>query len=954
MTTENIKVFELAKELNIKALDLIDKIKPLDLKLKNHMSDLSGEQVEKIKNFLNPPEASDSPKKKSAVTRRPKASRAEDAASAARRKSSEVVLRRESSAKEEEVIAEVAPEESSDAVAYAAAPENLSPEASALDPVEEVASLSAENQVSTESAEAEVTEVSLESLNVGESTESLPEVESLAESTVIPATPAAPVVAVRRGPRYSVIRVVSTEPVQRAKPLIVEEASPNYKAPTKKGPSVPKTFSDPELSKTAAALLEKELADEESRKKKSSLGPRIREDDIMFKSTDYLRRERVYQPKKKRLALGRGSSSHASTSMSAAHKRLVDFDSRISVEDLAHQMSVKVHEVVKKLKSMGVEEPDVEHLEDWLLDLETAQLLAAEFSFEIRDETFREDDFIAENAGEEEDEGQTPRSPVVTIMGHVDHGKTSLLDMIRRARVVSGEAGGITQHIGAYTVSVADAIKNLQAFTAEAATKDKDKKVKKDRKEKAPAKSASSDSKVHVESLTFLDTPGHAAFTAMRSRGAKVTDIVILVVAASEGVMPQTREAIDHAKAAGVPIIVAMNKMDLPDANPDRLRQQLSEFGLLSEDWGGETIFVPVSAKTGLGVDKLLEMLQLQAEMMSLKARAEGPAEGVIVEAKLDKGRGPLATVLVKQGKLQVGDFVVAGSLTGKVRALIDDKGKNIREAGPSTPVEILGLSGVPEAGDSLNALADEKSARELAEFRASAKRTEATKGLSLEDIYSKMTAGEVKELPVIIKADVKGSAEAIQASLLKIPSDKVKLKILAAAVGGVSESDVLLASASKAIIFAFNVRADSKAENMAELQGVQVKQYTIIYNLLDDVTKAMSGMLDPTFKETLQGRAEVRNVFTITKVGAVAGCQVVKGKIARSNTVRLIRDNRVIYTGKLSGLKRFKDDAREVAEGFECGMSIENYNDIKVGDFIEAYTVEEIEGTLSSAQPSA
>lgn len=953
--TETTKVFELAKELNIKALDLIDKIKPLDLRLKNHMSELTGEQVEKIKAFLNPPAADSDVKKKTTVRKAAAKSKTSGTSVTPVVRRKEVVLRRER---------EPDPEEELEAL-------NATGEAQVEGQVE--------NSPVSEGLEVGSEEVAIETSAPAEEEAPISEEQVLVEAGESPAStteevtpvvaapvppPAAPVAAapaapaqvgpgtpVRRGPRYSVIRVVSAEPTPRAKPLIVEEASPNYaKAKTKS--AVPKTFSDPELSKSAAALLQKELADEENRRKKSSAGPRAKEDESLFKSTDYLRRERVYQAKKKRISLGRNMSSTPLTT-AAAHKRMVDFDTQISVEDLAHQMSVKVMELSKKLRANGVTAPDdlQDGFSDWYLDLETTQLIAHEFNHDVEDNTFREDAFIAQSA-QNDDSNLESRPPVVTIMGHVDHGKTSLLDLIRRARVVHGEAGGITQHIGAYTVRVADAIKNLTANTSDAKA---DKKAKKEKAPKGKAKEASQADGTKIEEITFLDTPGHAAFTAMRSRGARVTDVVILVVAATEGMMPQTREAVEHAKAAGVPIIVAMNKMDLPDANPDRCRQQLSEVGLISEEWGGDVIFVPVSAKTGLGVDKLLEMIQLQAEIMQLKARRDGMAEGIVIEAKLDKGRGPVASVLIKQGTLKIGDFIVAGSVTGKVRALINDKGQNVKDAGPSYPVEILGLSGVPEAGDPMNALDDEKASRELADFRVEQKRLEAqSKGFTLEDIYSKMNEGEIKELPIIIKADVKGSAEAIQASLLKLPTAQVRLKILSAGVGAITESDVLLASASKAIVFGFSVRPDGKAESLAEQKGVQIKSYDIIYKLLDEVTAAMTGLLAPTNKETVMGRAEVRNVFTITKVGAVAGSFIIKGKVQRSNSVRLIRDNRVIYTGKLSGLRRFKDDVKEVAEGYECGISIENYNDLKVGDIVEAYSVESVQGVLNTSSPQA
>lgn len=953
--TETTKVFELAKELNIKALDLIDKIKPLDLRLKNHMSELTGEQVEKIKAFLNPPSAETEVKKKTTVRKAAsKAKTADSATPVVRRK--EVVLRREREPDQAELDAAAAAESQQLESAVETAPVSEAVDTVADEaPVETIASASIEEEAVAVEEQVLVEAGESPAATTDEATPVV--VAPVAPTSPVAAAPATttaqgPGTPVRRGPRYSVIRVVSAEPTPRAKPLIVEEASPHY-AKTKTKSSVPKTFSDPELSKTAAALLQKEIADEENRRKKSSAGPRAKEDESLFKSTDYLRRERVYQAKKKRISLGRNMASTPLTT-AAAHKRMVDFDSQISVEDLAHQMSVKVMELSKKLRGLGVTAPDdlEDGFSDWYLDLETTQLIAHEFNFEVEDNTFREDAFIAQSVQNSDDANLESRPPVVTIMGHVDHGKTSLLDLIRRARVVHGEAGGITQHIGAYTVRVSDAIKNLTSNAGDAKA---DKKSKKDKAAKGKTKEAPAAEGGKIEEITFLDTPGHAAFTAMRSRGARVTDVVILVVAATEGMMPQTREAVEHAKAAGVPIIVAMNKMDLPEANPDRCRQQLSEVGLISEEWGGDVIFVPVSAKTGLGVDKLLEMIQLQAEIMQLKARRDGVAEGIVIEAKLDKGRGPVASVLIKQGTLNIGDFIVAGTVTGKVRALINDKGQNVKEAGPSYPVEILGLSGVPEAGDGMNALADEKASRELADFRLEQKRLEATnKGFTLEDIYSKMNEGEIKELPIIIKADVKGSAEAIQASLLKLPTAQVRLKILSAGVGAISESDILLASASKAIVFGFSVRPDNKAESLAEQKGVQIKTYDIIYQLLDEVTMAMTGLLAPINKETVMGRAEVRNVFTITKVGAVAGSFVIKGKIQRSNSLRLIRDGRVIYTGKLSGLRRFKDDVKEVAENYECGISIENYNDIKVGDIVEAFAVESVQGVLNTSSPQA
>jgi translation initiation factor IF-2 len=493
-------------------------------------------------------------------------------------------------------------------------------------------------------------------------------------------------------------------------------------------------------------------------------------------------------------------------------------------------------------------------------------------------------------------------------MGHVDHGKTSLLDAIREANVIAGEAGGITQHIGAYDVEL------------------------KGRK------------------ITFLDTPGHEAFTAMRARGAKVTDIVILVVAADDGVMPQTREAINHSKAAEVPIIVAINKIDKPDAKPERVKQELMEFGLVASEWGGDATMVEVSAKKRLNLEELLEMILLQADVMELKANPNKLAKGTIVEAKLDKGRGPVATVLVQEGTLKAGDYCVVGIHSGRVRAMQNERGEKVLEAGPSKPVEVVGLSGVPDAGDVFVAMKDEKQAKEIATLRQiklreveMAKHTK----LSLEDLYRKIQSGEVKDLNVIVKGDVQGSVEAVGESLRKLSTDAVRLNVIHSAVGAVTETDVNLAAASNAIIIGFNVRPEVKAQSLAEKEGVDIRLYNIIYDAVEDVKKAMEGLLSPTFKEKYLGRSEVRELFSVPKIGTVAGCHVQDGKMLRNAQVRLLRDNVVIYEGKMSSLRRFKDDVKEVASGYECGIGLENYNDLKIGDIIEAFEMEKFAGKL-------
>jgi translation initiation factor IF-2 len=496
------------------------------------------------------------------------------------------------------------------------------------------------------------------------------------------------------------------------------------------------------------------------------------------------------------------------------------------------------------------------------------------------------------------------RGPVVTVMGHVDHGKTSLLDAIRKTQVTDQEAGGITQHIGASFVKVGE------------------------------------------RGVTFLDTPGHEAFTGMRARGAQVTDIVVLVVAADDGAMPQTIEAVNHAQAANVPIIVAINKIDLPGSNPDRVKQGLAEYGLLPESWGGQTIFVEVSAKQGQGLDNLLDMLLLQADVMELKADLACSARGVVLEAKLDKGRGPVATVLIQGGILKVGEAFVVGSVSGRVRGLTSDKGARLKEAGPSTPVEIIGLLGVPEAGDQLVVVKDERAARAIAQERMQKQKDlgfAATSRRTLDDLYAETKDGEVKELPVLLKADAQGSVGALADALQKISTDAVKLKIIHSGVGGINESDVLLAAASKAIIIGFHIRPDSNAANIAEREGVEIRLYTIIYNVLDDIRSAAEGLLAPTVKERVLGHAEVRQLFSVPKMGTIAGCYVNDGTISRTNTkVRVVRDQVMVYEGKIGSLRRFKDDAREVQQGYECGIGVENFNDMKLGDVLEAYVLEE------------
>ncbi|WDD94387.1 translation initiation factor IF-2 [Burkholderia sp. FERM BP-3421] len=603
---------------------------------------------------------------------------------------------------------------------------------------------------------------------------------------------------------------------------------------------------------------------------------------------------------------GRGKHQDNGSSFQAPTEpivREVHVPETISVADLAHKMSVKASEVIKIMMKLGQMVTI-----NQVLDQETAMIIVEELGHRAVAAKLDDPEALLVEGETGSDAEQLPRPPVVTVMGHVDHGKTSLLDYIRRAKVAAGEAGGITQHIGAYHVETPRGV------------------------------------------VTFLDTPGHEAFTAMRARGAKATDIVVLVVAADDGVMPQTKEAIAHAKAGGVPIVVAINKIDKPEANPDRVKQELVAEGVVPEEYGGDSPFVPVSAKAGTGIDDLLENVLLQAEVLELKAPVEAPAKGIVIEAKLDKGKGPVATILVQSGTLNRGDVVLAGTAYGRVRAMLDENGKPTKEAGPSIPVEIQGLSEVPGAGEEVIVLPDERKAREIALFRQGKFRDvklAKQQAAKLESMLEQMGEGEVQNLPLIIKADVQGSQEALVQSLVKLSTSEVRVQIVHSAVGGISESDVNLATASKAVIIGFNTRADAQARRLAESNGIDIRYYNIIYDAVDEVKAAMSGMLAPEKRETVTGMVEVRQVFKVPKIGAVAGCMVTDGLVKRSSSVRVLRNNVVIFTGELDSLKRFKDDVKEVKQGFECGMSIKNFNDIVEGDQFEVFEVTEVARTL-------
>ena len=700
-------------------------------------------------------------------------------------------------------------------------------------------------------------------------------------------TAAVPATAPKEAPRGA--RVLGRIDLKRT--VTIAPAAPSApRRPMPGSPGVPPAANeaarparDGEAAKPAAGEAEKPKA---GRHKKRV----IKKQDVLEFREKELRSGRI--PKKKRALPGKEQRKTEIT-VPRASKRVIRISEVITVGDLAREMGIKAGDVIKKLMSLGMMASI-----NQVLDVDTATLVAADFDYQVENVAFDAESMLEAEQVEEESM-LVSRPPVVTIMGHVDHGKTSLLDAIRSTNVTAQEHGGITQHIGAYHVQV------------------------------------------DGRSVTFLDTPGHEAFTAMRARGAKVTDIVVLVVAADDGVMPQTVEAINHARAAEVPIIVAVNKIDKPDADLERVKRGLSEHGLVSEDWGGDTVFAPVSAKTQEGIPHLLEMLLLQADILELQANSDKLARGTIVEAKLDRGRGPVATVLVQEGTLHVGDAFVCGVFHGKVRAMINDLGQKVEIAPPSSPVEILGLQGVPQAGDSFIAVADESKARQVAEHRHTKQReTELVKSskVSLEELYDQIKTGDVKELRVVVKADVQGSVEALTDALTRMSTAEVKLRVLHGSVGGITESDILLAAASNAIVIGFNVRPESKGQALAAQEGVDVRLYTVIYEAVADVRAAMEGMLEPTFREQTQGRVDIRQIFNIQGVGTIAGCYVTDGKIQRGNLVRILRDHVVVHEGKLASLKRFKDDVREVSAGYECGLSIEGFQDIKQGDVVEAY----------------
>lgn len=970
----NPKVFEYAKEIGMTPLALMDKIREWHLPVKSHMAELEPEVLEQLKGKLGGKSAAATEKPKKVAARKvaPKKTESLDASSAAAKTP---VVRRKSTPHEE------------------AATEGRAKIISR--PEVEKSTVIAENPVQAQAAAADAPEVKVKKTAIVETAKT-------AEETIVVAKTAkiehetAPIVA----PAAPKIEATSVAPVSSAAaatvateaPKKIEVKAPEVRQPARKKEVVVGTSGIASSSTPAAAprrniigrmdlsrvqqpqrpqsggssaayspnrdastyngqqgaqggggfnnnraggfssparpgvnrgiragfVAPAQIPDfppaeptgfenRREKNKKFQAGPAVaapaatvREEEAeQFNAVEFRKREMVFQPKKKKGMLDRVAMKTQITTPKAG-KRVVKVMNVMKLSDLANEMGLKATQITKALMQNGVMATMSTDL-----DFDTISLIVPEFGWEAQNVFKTADDVALETAFGDLTAEPITRPPVVTVMGHVDHGKTSLLDAIRNAKVASGEAGGITQHIGAYSVKLED-----QSL------------------------------------ITFLDTPGHEAFTAMRSRGANATDIAVIVVAADDGMMPQTAEAINHAKAAGVQIIVAVNKMDKPGANPEKIKQQLTEFEIVPEEWGGNTIFCEVSALKKTGINELLEQIKLTAEILELKANPKRSATGLVIEAKVEKGKGSVATILVKDGTVKVGQYIVAGSVKGRIRSLMNDRGERVQEAGPGLPVEVQGLESTPAAGDKFDIVKDEDTAVKVSQLRKEQiEKSTATPNskMSLEDIFSKVKSGDVKELTLVLKSDVHGSLEAIQGMLSKLSTAEVKTRVIHAAVGGINESDVLLAHTAKGIVIGFNVRPDTGAQAKAKQLGVDVRNYSIVYELVDEMKKAMAGMLTPDIVEKVMGRAEVRNTFTVPKIGTIAGCFVVDGKIQRSNSVRLLRDGKIVYVGKLGSLKRFKDDAKEVATGFECGIGIENFNDLKTGDVVEAFMKEEV-----------
>lgn len=961
----NPKVFEFAKEIGMTPLALMDKIREWNLPVKSHMAELEPTVLEQIKIKLSGGTTAEEVKPKKAAARKaapkkPVAPAPEAEASAAGAAKTPVIRRK----KEEEAPtkAKIISKPEAEDVEESPAPKTTRVVVKKAAPVheEEVAPIVAATP------EAPAPEI-IEKVVVKQEPVAPVEVKSKVEPVVAKETPAAPAPAepapvVHQARKKEVVVgtsgvASSSTPATTVKRNIigrmdlsrVQSQAPQrpsgdrpqggYQRPAHERPTpTPGGFAARAggFNRPAGGAPTRNIRtgfvaassptepppevgsdfrkDFERRKKVAGpiAGPAVREKEkekeeevAVFNPVEFRKREMVFQPKKKKGSLDRVAMKTQITTPSA-HKRVVKVNSTMKLSDLAMEMGMKAPQLVKVMMKNGV----MANM-NTDLDFDTIALIVPEFGWEAQNVFKTADAFAEETAFGDLAAETIIRPPVVTVMGHVDHGKTSLLDAIRNADVAAGEAGGITQHIGAYSVKLEDG---------------------------------------HL--ITFLDTPGHEAFTAMRARGANATDIAIIVVAADDGMMPQTQEAVNHAKAAGVPIIVAVNKMDKPGANPERIKQQLTELEIVPEEWGGNTIFCEVSAMKKTGIKELLEQVKLLAEVAELKANPKRSGTGIVIEAKMEKGKGPVATLLVKDGTVEIGQYIVAGSMKGRVRSLVNDKGERIQSVGPGLPAEVLGLEAVPAAGDKFDVVKDEDTANQVSSLRKEqadkAANVPAAK-MSLEDIFAKVKAGDVKELALVLKADVHGSLEAINGMLAKLSTAEVKTKVIHSGVGGINEGDVVLAHTAKGIVLGFNVRPDLGAQAKAKQMGVDIRTYSIVYELIDQMKAAMAGLLTPDVVEEVMGRVEVRNTFNVPKVGTIAGCFVIDGKIQRNNMIRLLRENKIVYEGKIASLKRFKDDAKEVATGYECGIGIENYNDVKVGDMMEAYIKKEVARELGA-----
>jgi translation initiation factor IF-2 len=906
-----MNVEQFATELKVAPALLVEQLKAAGVTVAGAGDDLSDQDKSRLLDYLRGKHGGSQPKSKITLTRK-QTSEIKTADSSGRTRTVQVEVRKKRTLIKREVghVEAPVPEVTAEAVAplEVVAPQVVEPVIEAPVVVEPVA-IAPEPVI--EAAPVEVVEIVEPVVEAPVEPAAQEEPESVAEVVAAEDKPARPVSVIDEAERlareHEAKRGATLRAIQEAELKVKQEreaarrqAEADAKAARERGPEV---IAKPAEAKPAE--VKPSVKPSVKPKTEKTAAKKGKEEPVSGKRPG-LRTRGAVEGDGWRSRKGRhhkGEHEHAQPMPVEAVVREVLVPETISVADLAHKMSVKAAEVIKALMKMGSMVTI-----NQVLDQDTAMIIVEELGHIAKPapidtpESYLEDEVVDKTVE------LLPRAPVVTVMGHVDHGKTSLLDRIRQARVAAGEAGGITQHIGAYHVETSKGM------------------------------------------VTFLDTPGHEAFTAMRARGAKVTDLVILVVAADDGVMPQTREAIHHAKAGNVPVIVAVNKIDKPGASPEKIRQEVSNEGVVPEEWGGDAMFVDVSAKTGQGIDNLLDAILLQAEVLELKAAVNAPAKGVVVESRLDKGRGPVATVLVQSGTLKRGDVILAGSAFGRVRAMLDEDGKQINQAGPSIPVEIQGLSDVPGAGVDVLVLPDEKKAREIALFRQGMFRDvklAKQQAAKLENIFETMGEGEVKTLPLILKADVQGSYEGLAHALNKLSTDEVKVVLVHSAVGSISESDVNLAIASKAVIIGFNVRADAQARKLAESAGVDIRYYNVIYEAVDVVKAALSGLLSPEKKENALGLAEIRQVFRITKVGAVAGCFVLEGMLKRSARVRVLRDNVVVHDGELDSLKRFKDDVKEVKGGFECGLSLKNFNDIEEGDQLECYEVVEVARTL-------